>query len=374
MSVVLANKNSHSLANHAFAIFTKARDAGIQISPSRTIDVFKSLSSIDFSDRTQFQIALRVNLVSSKEHEALFDRVFDNYWNNIPESDGDYILANSEMIRGDLDVGLSNEGHRDMLSESDSFADSEVSRKSNLGFRWDDQSAALQRLIRTITRKLATRPSRRRKISGRGDRIDVRHSVRNSIPFGMELLKLSTSKQKVRKTRIIMLCDVSGSMDVFNPFLLQLMLGVQKLLKNSRTIVFSTKISEITGLLKGQSVLDVLNKVAKAVRHWSGGTNIAEAIAQLNRGLLLEGSAKSTVLVIVSDGYDNGDIERIVKELTITKRYIRSLVWINPMYGASSFEVRSKTMKAAMPFIDEFLPAYNTESLEKLVAGLHRIK
>ena len=84
MSVVLVNKNSHSLANHTFAIFTKARDAGIQISPSRTIDVFKSLSSIDFSDRTQFQIALRVNLVSSKEHEVLFYRVFDNYWNNIP--------------------------------------------------------------------------------------------------------------------------------------------------------------------------------------------------------------------------------------------------------------------------------------------------
>ena len=147
MSVELANKNGQSLTNHTFAIFNKARDAGIQISPSRTIDVFKSLSSIDLSDRTQFQIALRVNLVSSKEHEVLFDRVFSNYWNNIPESDSDYILANSEMIRGDLEVGLSNEGHRDMLSESDSFADSEVSRKSNLGFRWDDQSAALQRLI-----------------------------------------------------------------------------------------------------------------------------------------------------------------------------------------------------------------------------------
>ena len=110
MSVELANKNGQSLTNHTFAIFNKARDAGIQISPSRTIDVFKSLSSIDLSDRTQFQIALRVNLVSSKEHEVIFDRVFYNYWNNIPESDGDYILANSEMIRGDLEVGLSNEG------------------------------------------------------------------------------------------------------------------------------------------------------------------------------------------------------------------------------------------------------------------------
>ncbi len=370
-----SSKNtSDALLAHTFAIFSNARNAGILISPSRTIDVFRALSQIDISQKDDYRIALRVNLASSKEDEVLFDRLFNNYWDKLPESEGDYILANSEMIKGDLDVGLSNEGHRDMLSESDSFAGTEVSRRANLAFRWHERSPSLARLIRTLARKLATRSSRRRKVSNDGAKIDIRHSVRKSIPFGMELLKLSKTKAKVRKTRIIMLCDVSGSMDVFNPFLLQLMLGVQKLLKNSRTIVFSTKISEITGLLKGQSVHDVLSKVSKAVRHWSGGTNIAEAIARLNRGLLLEGSAKSTVLIVISDGYDNGDVKRITKELTTTKRHIRSLIWINPMYGASSFEVRAKTMKAAMPFIDEFLPAYNAESLGKLVSGLAQIK
>jgi len=154
---------------------------------------------------------------------------------------------------------------------------------------------------------------------------------------------------------------------------LQLMFGVQKTLKNSRTIVFSTQTNDITPLLRGHDVVDVLAKVSRTVRYWSGGTNIAKALTDVNRNVLAEGFSRSTVLIVVSDGYDTGDIAGVKRELELAKRRTRSIVWINPMYGSSSFEIRAKTMKAAMPYIDEFLPAFNAQSLLKLIAGLKRL-
>lgn len=367
------NNENNAVASHTLNICSAARNAGLVITPARSIDVFKTLSCIDISNKDEYQLALRLNLASTKEEEIIFDRVFNGYWNNTSESEGDYILANSEMIKGSLDAGLSNEGHRDMISESDSFSEAAVARKANLRMRWDPLAPPLHKLIRELSRRLATRPSRRSQNGLHGAKIDIRKSVRKSVPFGMELINLSRTTPKVRKTRIVLLCDVSGSMDVFNPFLLQLMLGVQKTLKNSRTIVFSTQTNDITPLLRGHDVVEVLAKVAKTVRHWSGGTNIAKALTDVNRNVLAEGSSRSTVLIVVSDGYDTGDIAGVTRELELAKRRTRSIVWINPMYGSSSFEIRAKTMKAAMPYIDEFLPAFNAQSLLKLVAGLKRL-
>jgi hypothetical protein len=368
-----ANTANHAVAAHTLNICAAARKAGLAITPARSIDVFRTISHVDMTSKDDYGLALRINLASTKEEEVIFDRVFNSYWNQTSDSEGGYILANSEMIKGSLDTGLSNEGHRDMVTESDSFSEADVARKANLRMRWDPLAPPLHKLIRELSKHLATRPSRRIQNAPHGDTVNIRRSIRKSVPFGMELMKLSRVTPKIRKTRIVLLCDVSGSMDVFNPFLLQLMFGIQKTLKNSRTLVFSTETNDITSLLRGQDVAEVLAKVSKTARHWSGGTNIAKALTAVNRNILVDGSARSTVLIVISDGYDSGDITSVKRELELAKRRTRSIVWINPMYGSSSFEVRAKTMKAAMPYIDEFLPAFNAQSLLKLVAGLKRL-
>ena len=365
---------AQNLFGHTFGLCQAARDAGLTVTHGREIDIFRSLKSIEWRNADDYRLALRTNLVSSREDEILFDRVFRTYFGDIErEYEGDYILARSEMIRGDLDAGRSNEGHRDMLTEADSFGAEEVSRRANLAMRWDDDAPPLERVIAELARRLATRPSRRVESARRGARIDLRRTVRRNIGSGFDLLKLARIRKKTRKTRIILLCDVSGSMDVFNPFLLQLMLGLQQALKNSRTIVFSTRTSEISAMLRRRSVQETLTEISTSVRHWSGGTDLGSALAELNRGVLREGSARATVLITISDGYDSGPSERIAAELETTKRLVRSLVWINPMYGASTFEVRASGMKAAMPYIDHFLPAFNAKSLHALVRGLMKI-
>ena len=360
---------------HTFGLCRAAREAGLSVTHARAIDVFRTLRHVDWDDAEDYRLALRTNLVSSREDEILFDRVFRTYWGEHHDDyEGDYILAKSEMIVGDLPAGRSNEGHRDMLSEAEVFGAEEVQRRANLALRWDDDAPPLEQLIRELARRLATRPSRRTRPANHGRRVDLRRSVRRNVRFGLDLVELSRVKQKTRKTRIVMLCDVSGSMDVFNPFLLQLMLGLQQALKNSRTIVFSTRATEISALLRRRSVPETLTEVSDRVRHWSGGTDIGAALGLINRGVLREGSSRSTVLIIISDGYDNGTGARIRRELQAARRRIRTLIWINPMFGASTFEVRASGMKAAMPYIDHFLPAFNAKALHTLVRELASLR
>ncbi len=367
--------SSASLTGHTLALCRAARAAGLAVTHARAIDVFRALDAIDWRQPDDYRLALRTNLVSSREDEVLFDRVYRTYWGELEGAyEGDYILARSEMIQGYLPAGRANEAHREMLSETEAVGAEEVQRRANLALRWDDDAPPLEQLIRELARRLATRPSRRVRAARRGARVDLRRTVRRNVRHGLDFVELARVKPKTRKTRIVLLSDVSGSMDAFNPFLLQLMLGLQQALKSSRTVVFSTRTTEITNLLRRRSVPETLRTVADKVRHWSGGTDIGAALAELNRGILREGSARATVLVVISDGYDNGDIARIREELAAAKRQIRTLVWINPMFGASTFTVRAAGMKAALPYVDHFLPAFNAKALHELVRGLKALR
>ena len=374
MSLAPSPGEGDALVAHTLALCQAAREAGLPVTQVRAIDVFRALAVIDCQDPDDYRIALRANLVASREDEILFDRVFLQYFGRQQaDHDGGAILARSELLRGDLDAGRATEGHRDMVTEADTFGAEEVARRANLAARWDPDAPPLEEVIRELARRLATRPSRRSRPARHGARVDLRRTVRRNVRHGLDLVELARAARKTRKTRIVMLCDVSGSMDAFNPFLLQLMFGLQQALSASRTLVFSTRLSEITTALRRRSVAEALRELGETVRHWSGGTDIGAALGEMNRTVLREGSARSTVLVVISDGYDNGDPARIAAELEAARRRIRTLVWINPMFGASTFVVRAAGMKAAMPYIDHFLPAFNGRALHTLVKGLSHL-
>ena len=235
------------LLTHTYNLFFRARKAGLTITHSREIDVMRSLVGIDFTNVGDYKITLRTNLVSSREEEIIFERVFQTYWGSTESSyDGDYILARSELLRNDLETGRSNEGHRDMFSETTTSGDEEVTRRSNLATRWDPDAPPLYKSINELAKRLATKESRRETPFSKGRKLDMGKTIRRSIRDGLEISKLIRRRKKIQKTRIVLLCDVSGSMDVFNAFLLQLMFGIQKQLKNSKTYVFSTKLTDVS--------------------------------------------------------------------------------------------------------------------------------
>jgi uncharacterized protein with von Willebrand factor type A (vWA) domain len=135
-------------------------------------------------------------------------------------------------------------------------------------------------------------------------------------------------------------------------------------------VVFSTRATEITQLLRHQSVAQTLASIGQGARHWSGGTDIGGALAQVNRVVLREGSASSTVAIIVSDGYDQGDPTVVRREMEALRRRTRVVVWINPLLGTEGYAPIAQGMRAALPHVDRFLPAHDVASLRALCRTL----
>lgn len=343
----------------------------VGVTPGRVLDALRAVGRVGWFPADDFRFALRANLVSSREEELVFERVFERFWRQAPEPPESHVRlrARSEFSRGALDEGF-RETHPEKRAVE--WSPDEETRDANLLERFDEGAPPIDDLARELARRLATRPSRRERPAPRGERIDLRHSLRRSARHGMEIIDPAYRERRIRKTRLVMLSDVSGSMDAYNPFLLQLMFGLQKALPNSRTFVFSTRVSEITGLLRHRSVETTLRILAARVRHWSGGTNIGRALEELNRRALREGSPRRTVAVVISDGYDQGESAKIGREMAALQRRVRSVVWINPMLGSETYQPTAQGMRAALPYIDHFLPAWDVASLRLLVRGLAR--
>ncbi len=348
------------------------RRMGFGVTPGRIVDVFRALDCVRIATRDEFRLALRTNLVSSHEEEGLFDRVFETFWDGQPET---------EVVRRELDLEPRPDDQQeeipdeppDVLGSPKQWSRDDVSRDKTLIAHWWGESPEMRRLLRELVASLATRPSRRRRPALRGARLDLRRTLRRNVRYGMDVVELARTERKVRKTRIVLLCDVSGSMDTYNPFLLQLMFGVQKGLKNSRTVVFSTRATEVTRLLRHQSVTETLARIGAGARHWSGGTDIGAALAAVNRAVVREGPASSTVAIIVSDGYDQGDANRVRAEMQALRRRARVVVWINPLLGTEGYAPIAQGMRAALPYIDHFLPAHDLPSLRALCRKLAKI-
>ena len=244
--------DSARLLAHTFALCRAARAAGLPVTQARTLDVFRALTAIDCGSREDYRLALRVNLVASRADEILFERVFrDHFEGPVDAPAGDYILARSEFIAGELPAGRRQEAHREMLTEADAFAADEVERRADLALRWDADAPPLATVIRRLARRLATRPSRRLAAARRG-RITRRSIAAMSATAW--ICSTSPGSAARRKDPHRMLCDVSGSMDAFNPFLLQRTPACSRP-PRSRTVV-STRTTEITNPLRRRSARD----------------------------------------------------------------------------------------------------------------------
>ena len=372
MSLAPTRSLPNTLIERTLALCRHAREKQINVTPAKVLDVMRALPHIDCFNEEDYRLTLRLNLATSREEEQKFDRLFREFFHGEPGDRPFHSRIRGESMQGSM-------GHHDrelnqeITTSPESFSADEVSRGLELSTRWNPDAPPLEQIIRELAKHLATRPSRRLHQSPHGAKIDIRRSVRRNVRHGLDLVQLARVEPRTRKTRIVMLCDVSGSMDAFNPFLLRLMFGLQRALKNSRTLVFSTHVTEITALLRRRSVGETLREVGDTVRHWSGGTHIGGALAALNRSVLREGAGSSTVVIVISDGYDSGDTHLIDLEMRTLRRRVETVVWINPMYGASTFQVRASGMRAALPHIDHFLPAFDAKSLKILVRDLGRL-
>jgi uncharacterized protein with von Willebrand factor type A (vWA) domain len=223
----------------------------------------------------------------------------------------------------------------------------------------------IERIAKRLARRLAARPSRRWIPARRGPRMDLRRTVRRSLSTAAEPLELRFRSRKPRKTRIVALCDVSGSMDLYSRFLLQFLYGLSGSVARVESFVFSTSIRRITPVLREPTWALMLRGLRAEVHDWSGGTRIGECLSTFNT-LWPRLVDSRTVVIVLSDGWDTGDPEVLGEALRSLRMKGRKLVWLNPLLGSPDYQPLTQGMQAALPHLSVFAPAHNLASLRAL--------
>ena len=352
------------------------REHGVVVTPAEVVEAVAAFQIIDQTDREEVFLSLRSVFTTRVDDFPIFERLFAKYWDQPPEKHVErqglskttlrvqpgaprrglaYFLENWTTSRGNDSEPIKVPG----ASETDSAA-----KKDFSSFDKDDLDD-IARLARRIVKRLAKNPSRRWRPVRRGSRIDLRRSLRQSLKTGGELVALSFKERKPKRTKLIVICDVSGSMDIYSRLLLQFIYGLQNSFAKVESFVFATSLSRITGHLRNKTYEHALERLSAKVRGWSGGTRIGESLAAFNAEWLRR-IDKRTVVIILSDGWDTGEPEQLAHTLAQLQKRAGRLIWLNPLLGSSSYEPVTRGMQAALPHIDVFAPAHDLASLRAL--------
>ena len=358
------------------------RQMGVNVTTTNQLSWCRSVQLIDISERDAFYHTARTNLISKDTDRETFDIAFNLFWryprtefeavdteNENPEPSSLQDLSDISDKQDILEQWLDGETEDDTEGEEDDStaysAEDILSRKDFSEFTTEDMEKARE-IVAKLAAILATKLSRRKLVGKKGKIIDFRRSWRKSLSHGGEPLELIRKQQKIKKTKILLLCDVSGSMDCYAKFLIQFIYGMQKELKEIEVAVFSTHLTDITGLLRTKGLAEGLNEVANVVPDWSGGTKIGESLLEFYRQFAPSFSAYRSVVILISDGWDRGDVEVLRHSMEMLHRQAYRLIWLNPLLGSDGYQPICRGIRTALPYVDYFLPAHNLESLAEL--------
>ena len=239
----------------------------------------------------------------------------------------------------------------------------EVLSHKDFGKMSETEVVQVQRLITSMARQMATALSRRQKARMKSHVIDQGRTLRQSLRYGGEVMNLKRRGPKVGKTKMVLLCDISGSMDVYTNFLLQFLYGVQNGLRGIETLVFGTRLTRVTPLLRRRHIDTALALISDTVQDWSGGTTIGPCLREFNDTMAPHMLTSKTVVAIISDGWDTGDTSILDTEMARLQARSSRIVWLNPLLGNPHYQPLCKGMYTALPYIHDFMPVHNAESL-----------
>jgi uncharacterized protein len=351
------------------------------------MDAARALEVIDLMDRQEVYLALRSCLVARVEEIPAFDRCFDAFWTfQAEEGQGlEGLTSPAPAPHGEeeqpLDMPGGGEQKESLALEgweeegADDGEPLEVPGKSEREVLMDRDFSTfpaedldeVARLTVLIAKRLARRVSRRRRPTRRGGVIDLRRSMRANMMKG-EIIELRRRERRRRKVRLVLLCDVSGSMDLYSRFLLQFLYALQNVFGRVETFTFATRLTRVTEQLKGPSYQLALRRLTE-VRDFSGGTRIGESIQEFNRSWrqLVD---RHTIVLVLSDGWDTGEPDVLAAEMLSLRRRAGRVIWLNPLLGNPSYEPLTRGMAAALPLVDHFAAAHNLASLRDLAGHL----
>ena len=382
------NENGGFIAANIMHFARVLRAAGLPIGPGKVLDAINALATLGIGRREDFYWTLHATFVNRRDQRELFDQAFHIFWKNpqilermmsmmlpsaqlaeeeAPENDlssrvAEALTAGTEA-REEIKTREKEEVEFDATltwSQDEVFRDLDFEKMTNA--EMEAAKAAMQQ-IRLPLRAL---PTRRFHPSKNGARIDMRTTLRSSLRSNGDIIPMHWRKRKRRNPPLVVLCDISGSMERYARMLLHFLHAVTNDQDRVHTFLFGTRLTNVTRYLRYRDIDISLENVASAVVDWSGGTRIGECLKDFNRFWSRRVLSQGAVVVLITDGLDRDGGEGLHLEMDRLHRSSRHLIWLNPLLRYDKFQPKSHGIKAILPHVDEFRPVHNLESLAQL--------
>jgi uncharacterized protein with von Willebrand factor type A (vWA) domain len=366
-------------------IFTRTlRAGGVVVRAGGVPDAVRALDDVGIASKKDVHAVLRTVLISRHEDLAPFDELFRTFWRVWPGASGApsprpmQVPKRARATLRTIAPATASSGHETESGQTDAavglktYSAGELWRRKDFATFTSDDIARAKDAMAKLTWDPGVRVTRR-WATGRGRTVDLRRLLRANIKHGGELVAIPHRIRRVAPRPLILICDVSGSMELYTRMLL---LFAHALAAGDRPIeifVFSTRLTRVTRQFADARADRAWSRVRDAVHDWSGGTRIGEAIRAFNTRWARRVLRRRPVVLLISDGWDLGDPDLLGHEIARLQRSVFRLIWLNPLLGSPGYEPLARGMRAALPFVDDFLSVRDMSGIEALAAHLNNL-
>ena len=345
------------------------RDNGVSVSLPAVLDTLKGLPLIDISALQEFKILLQANLIHRKQDIATFNRLFQEYW--LPRNRPVRNIPSEESIHPAEEQTSTVSHHLENFSDRRSPEQPESRSAQPWALRYSPrslrkivsgqelqmlESGALYEALCALLKPLNNRLSRRYRYTIRGKEIFLRRILRKNMQFGGELIFLDFKRKKVKRRRILFLCDVSGSMDIYTRMILEFVHALHRIDRRTEILFFSTELSRATFQFDVRDVNSIISRIPELTSNWGGGTRIGHCLRIFNESYANRMVSTRDIVIIFSDGWDRGEIDVLETQMARLKRKTYKIIWLNPLMGSADYQPICQGMRTALPYVDYFLP------------------
>ena len=380
------------LADNVLHFVRVLRAAGMPVGPAKVIDAIAAIEAVGVANKTDFREALAAVLVSRHEQIALFEQAFDVFWRNpkllekmvaamlprvysrTPDAEQPELPSRlaQAMLPPKRPESRPDDEDEVELDAAFTFSPREVLQAKDFATMTADELAQVKVMLARLKLPLPELPVRRTKAAARGHRIDLRATLRRMTGAAGAVAPLAFRARIRRTPPLVVLCDISGSMDRYARMLLHFLHAITNDRHRVHTLVFGTRLTNITRHLKHRDVDVALERVTDSVQDWAGGTRIGASLGEFNRRWSRRLLGQNAVVLLISDGLDAECGEGLEFEVERLAKSCARLVWLNPLLRYAGFEARPAGIRAMLPHVDDFLPVHNLASLTALAAVLSR--
>jgi len=385
-----AGSGGGHLASNLLTFARLLRRAGLPVGAGDMLAAAEALTIVDLADRAQVKDALRAVMVHRREHFELFDQAFTLFWRD-PDA-GRHAAALelfeagkekerppptsrrvAEALMADRPRPPPQEAEPPPPLREATLTVSERERLQTMDFEamGAAEIAEAKREIRKLVLPLDERRTRRFRADPTGPSLDLRATIRASLrEGGGEILTLARRRRVTRPPPLVALCDISGSMSRYAQILLHFLHAVTNERDRVHTFLFGTRLTNVTRQLRHRDPEVAFELVSHVVPDWSGGTRIGESLALFNRLWARRVLGQGAVVLLITDGLDRDGAKGLSEATDRLRRSCRRLIWLNPLLRFAGFQPKSQGIRAMLPYVDEFRPVHNLDSLRALVESL----